>query len=223
MRSKILLFYGILAPVAYILTVFVGGVVTPGYSHVSQYVSELIQTGAPNKAILDPLFTLYNILVILFGIGLFQYVRGVQKHERKLVGTLGAITLAIEGLAGFLTLFFPQDPIGSQVTTTGTMHIILASVSSLTTMLSMLLLGMWFKTTPALRGISLYSFVFLAVVFVSGGFAARTIANPSPFNGLIERVTIGGFLLWLLVIGWRLYFSDVPSMSASNLEGVKVR
>lgn len=223
MRNKILLLCGILAPVVYVLTVFIGGVITPGYSHISQYVSELIQTGAPNKIILNPLFALYNILVIFFGIGLLQYVRNVQEHERKLAGTLGTITLIIEGLAGFLTLFFPQDPIGSQITTTGTMHIILASVSSLTTMLAMLLLGLWFRNVPALRGVGLYSFVFLGVVFVSGGFAARTIANPSPFNGLIERVTIGGFLLWLFVIGWELYFSKVPKMSASNLEGVNVR
>lgn len=218
MRNKLLLLCGILAPVVYVLTVFIGGVVTPGYSHISQYVSELIQTGAPQKGILDPLFALYNILVIFFGVGLFQYVREMHNERRKLAGTLGALTLVIEGLAGFLTLFFPQDPIGSQVTTTGTMHIILASISSLTTMLSMLLLGLWLRTIPALRGIGLYSFVFLTVVFVSGGFAARTIANPSPFNGLIERVTIGGFLLWLLVIGWRLYFSEVPSMSSGNLE-----
>jgi hypothetical membrane protein len=223
MRNKIFLLCGILAPVVYVLTVFVGGVFTPGYSHVSQYVSELIQTGAPKKIILGPLFALYNVLVILFGIGLFQYVKSVQKHERKLVGILGALTLVIEGLAGLLTLFFPQDPIGSQITTTGTMHIILASVSSLTTMLSMLLLGLWFRTIPALHGVGLYSLVFLAVVFVSGGFAARTIANPSPYNGLIERVTIGGFLLWLFVIGWELSFSKVPKMSASNLEGVNVR
>ena len=221
MRNKLLLLCGILAPVVYVLTVFVGGIITPGYSHISQYVSELIQTGAPQKGILDPLFALYNILVIFFGVGLFQYVREMHNERRKLAGTLGALTLVIEGLAGFLTLFFPQDPIGDQITT-GAIHIILASVSSLTTMLSMLLLGLWFRTIPVLRGIGLYSFVFLAVVFVSGGFAARTIANPSPFNGLIERVTIGGFLLWLLVIGWRLCFSDVPSMSASNLEGVKV-
>jgi len=223
MRNKFLLLCGIFAPVVYVVTVVIGGAITPGYSHISQYVSELIQTGAPKKVILDPLFALYNILVILFGIGLFQYVRGVQRHERKLVGTLGAITLVIEGLAGFLTLFFPQDPIGSQITTTGTMHIILASVSSLTTMLSMLLLGLWFRTIPTLRDLGLYSFIFLSVVFVSGGFAARTIANSSPFNGLIERVTIGGFLLWLLVIGWRLYFSEVPNTSLGNLEGVNVK
>jgi len=223
MRNKVLLLCGILAPVVYVLTVFIGGIITPGYSHISQYISELIQTGALNKIILDPLFALYNVLVIFFGVGIFQYVRGEQKHERRSAGTLGAITLVIEGLAGFLTLFFPQDPIGTQITNTGTMHIILASVSSLTTMLSMLLLGLRLRTIPALRNLGQYSFVFLAVVFVSGGFAARTIANPSPFNGLIERVTIGGFLLWLLVIGWRLYFSEMPKISSGNLEGVNVK
>ena len=205
MRKKALLISGIFAPLVYIVAVVLGGILRPGYSHIAQYVSELIESGAPNKAILDPLFATYNILTIAFGIGLFLYVRSVSENRRKRVGLAGALILVAEGIFGFVTVFFPQDPIGSAATSTGTLHIILASLSSLTTMLTMLLLGLWFCIIPALCRDGIYSFISLAIVFLSGGLAASTIANPGPVNGLIERVTIFGFLQWLFVIGMRAY------------------
>ena len=208
MRNKALLLSGVLAPLIYIVTVIVGGILRPGYSHIAQYVSELIENGAPNKAILDPLFAIYNILTIAFSFGLFLYVRSVSENRRKKVGLAGALVLVAEGIFGFVTVFFPQDPIGSPATSTGTLHIVLASLSSLTTMLTMLLLGLWFRVIPALRRDGIYSFVSLGIVFLSGGLAASTIANPGPVNGLIERVTIFGFLQWLFVIGMRTYRSE---------------
>jgi Protein of unknown function (DUF998) len=205
MRTKVLMLSGVLASLTYTVAVVIGGILRPGYSQVAQYVSELIETGAPNKAILDPLFAIYNILAIAFGIGLFLYVRGIPENRRKMVGIVGALVLIAEGIFGFVTVFFPQDPIGSPATAIGNMHIVLASLSSLTTMLAMLLMGLWFRVIPSLRGYGIYSFVSLAIVFVSGGFAASTIANPGPVNGLIERITIFGFIQWLFVIGVRMY------------------
>lgn len=209
MRNKVLMLSGVLAPLAYLAAVVIGGILRPGYSHIAQYVSELIEAGAPNKAILNPLFAIYNILTIAFGIGLFLYIRGVFEKRRKMVGTIGACILVAEGIFGFITVFFPQDPIGSPATATGNMHIVLASLSSLTTMLAMLFVGLWFRVIPALRSYGLYSFVSLAIVFVSGGFAASTIAHPGPVNGLIERVTIFGFIQWLFVIALKKYSSEM--------------
>lgn len=208
MRNRVLLLSGVLAPPVYVIAVVLGGILRPGYSHITQYVSELIESRAPNKALLDPLFAIYNIFTIAFGIGLFLYVRSVTENRKKKVGMAGALVLVAEGIFGFVTIFFPQDPIGGQATSTGTLHIVLASLSSLTTMLTMLLLGLWFRVIPALRGDGLYSFISLSIVFLSGGLAASTIANPGPVNGLIERVTIFGFLQWLFVIGVRMYGSE---------------
>jgi len=208
MRKEALLFSGVLAPLVYIVAVVIGGSLRPDYSHIAQYVSELIETGAPNKAILNPLFAIYNILTIAFGIGLFLYVRNVSENRRKKVGLVGALVLVAEGIFGFVTVFFPQDPIGSPATSTGNLHIVLASLSSLTTMLTMLLLGLWFRVIPVLRRDGIYSFISLGIVFLSGGLAASTIANPGPVNGLIERITIFGFLQWLFVIGMRTYRSE---------------
>ncbi len=190
MRNRVLMLCGILAPVVYAVTVIVGGLLRPGYSHISQAVSDLIATGAPNKSLLDPLFAIYNLLTIAFGIGLFQRVRADDQRGRKVVGIVGALVLVAEGLFGFVTLFFPEDPggMGAPITSTGTLHIVFAGLSSLTTMLAILLMGFWFRSVPRLRGYGVYSFISVGAIFLSGGLAAASIASKSPAGGLIERI-----------------------------------
>ncbi len=61
MKNRILSIGGALAPILYVMTVALGGAIRPGYSHIAQAVSELIETGAPNKALLDALFIIYNL------------------------------------------------------------------------------------------------------------------------------------------------------------------
>lgn len=207
MRIKILMLCGVLAPIVYAVTVVLGGILRPGYSHISQFVSELIAAGAPNKSLLDPLFALYNLLTIAFGAGLVMTVRAASETRGKVSGTLGALVLVAEGIFGFVTVFFPQDPVGAPITSTGTMHIVLAGLSSLTTMLSMLLMGLWFRKQPGLQSYGLYSFISVVVVFVFGGLAAVTGANRNLILGIMERLTIGGFLQWLFVIALKLYSS----------------
>jgi hypothetical membrane protein len=209
----VLFLCGMLAPVVYVVAVLIGGIKRPGYSQISQFVSELIEAGAPNKSLLNPLFALYNLLTIAFGIGLFAKVRAMSQSKGKVSGSLGALILVAEGLFGFLTVFFPQDPRGAPVTSTGIIHIVLAGLSSLTTILSMVCMGFWFRTIPRLRGYDIYSFISVIVVFISGGAAAYTGATLSPVLGLMERITIGGFLQWLFVIAVRLYTMEAPEAS----------
>ena len=56
-----------------------------------------------------------------------------------MVGLVGATSLVLTGVFGFMTLFFPEDPIGAQMTTVGVVHIVLAGLSSVASMASMLL------------------------------------------------------------------------------------
>jgi hypothetical protein len=217
MKNNDLMVCGVLAPVLYAATVLTGGLLRPGYSHVSQFVSELIATGAPNKWLLDPVFIAYNLLTIAFAMGLFVVVRASGEVRRRLAGSLGSVILMLEGIFGLATLFFPQDPIGTPITATGTMHMMLAGLSSLTSMLPILLMGFWFRYIPSLRQYGAYSFVSVALVFAFGGLAAYSGAVGSPIAGLIERLTIGAFLQWMFVVGLRLLsFEARPTLASGS-------
>ena len=196
---KMITVSGVLAPVLYIAAVVLGGALHPGYDHVSRFVSELLEAGAPNKGLLNPLFSLYNLMCLWFGLALFAVSRGAASPLRS-AGMAGALVLVLEGVLGLVTLVFPQDPVGAPVTVTGTLHIVLAGLSSLATMAGMLLVGLWLRALPAARRLGTWSIASLLFVFLSGGAAAAAAAFGSHVPGLLERLTIGGFLQWLVVI-----------------------
>jgi hypothetical membrane protein len=218
MNQKVLALCGILAPVVYVLTVMLGGVLRQDYSHVSQAVSDLIAIGAPNKSLLDPLFALYNLLGIAFALGLLRHLRSVHQNRGKVIGALGALVLAAQGLFGLMTLFFPEPAGGmaAAITHTGAMHIIFAGLSSLTSILAILFMGFWFRKGQRLHGYGLYSFLSAAAVFLSGGLAAYSVATQSPVAGLIERITIGGFLQWMFLIALMMHSSEGADASPGS-------
>ena len=47
-------------------TVILGGLLRPGYSHISMAISELVADGAPNRTLLSSSFLLYNLLANCF-------------------------------------------------------------------------------------------------------------------------------------------------------------
>jgi hypothetical protein len=140
-------------------------------------------------------------------VGLFQYVQSDYQHPKKLVGEMGAVVLIAQGIFGLATLFFPEPAGGmsATMTRTGELHIVFAGLSSLTTMISILLMGLWFKKSQRRRKYASYSFLSVAIVFLTGGLAAICVAHQSPFAGLVERITIGGFMQWLFVIALNLF------------------
>jgi len=74
--------------VFFVFIAILGGAMRPGYSHLSDTISELFSPGSPNKLLLDTLHTLYAVLLVLFGIGVLQLVR--TSHRARLIGTFGA-------------------------------------------------------------------------------------------------------------------------------------
>jgi hypothetical protein len=101
---------GLAAPVVYGVTVVLGGVLWPGYSHLRDPISLLESVGAPNAPLMHVLFGAYNVLLLLFGVGW----RSGQRLSSRLA-KLAAILLSMIGLLGLVMYFFPQDAIGTNV------------------------------------------------------------------------------------------------------------
>jgi hypothetical protein len=203
--KKILMLCGSFAAILYVGTVILGGLLRPGYSHLFEAISELVADGAPNRSLLSSLFLVYNTLLSIFGIGLFLKVR--DEARGRISGSVGSLALTLlVGVAGILMeLVFPQDPGGLPTTFAGTMHIVMASVASLGTMVAVLMLGLWFKNIAELKGYSTYSLISVAVIFVSGGLTAAAMANSYPLFGLLERITIGTFIVWMFITGLKMF------------------
>ena len=109
--------------------------------------------------------------------------------------------------------FFRQDPIGAPLTFSGTMHLVLAGVTSLSTILAIFFGNPGFGRMDALKALRPFSISCGFLVLTTGGLtAAGTALLPNIF-GILERSTIGSFMLWLLVVSWSMlrYGSKKPS------------
>lgn len=202
--KKLLMLCGISAAVVYVGTVILGGLLRPGYSHISEAISELVADGAPNRPLLSSLFLLYNVLASAFGIGLF--LKAKSQSRSQISGIIGSLALFLVGPAGILMeLAFPQDPGGTATTFAGTMHFVMAGITSFGTMVAILLLAFWFKSFPPLKSYVIYSWISVMIIFISGSLTAAALASHHPLFGLIERITILTFTLWLFVIGLKMY------------------
>jgi hypothetical protein len=170
----------------------------PGYSSASQTVSELSAVGAPTRPLWVILALVYTLLVTGFGWG----VRMAAGGDRRL--RAAGVLLAIYGASGILWIFAPmhlRDVLAAGGgTITDTMHIALAVA---TQVLYLVALGL---TAAALgKAFRLYSIATFLVLLAFGIQTFREApavgANrPTPMIGVWERVNIGVFLAWMIVL-----------------------
>jgi len=195
MVRKVLLICGILSSLLYVGTDILAAMLWEGYSYTSQMISELMAIGAPTRPFMIALFTVYNALVIAFGVGVWR-AAGRKRSLR-----ITAVLLVAYGAVGQVgLLFFPMHLRGAEATLTDTMHIIGTSVIVLLTLL-------YIGFGAAARGklFRLYSIGTILVLLVFGaltGLQGPRIAAglPTPWFGVMERVNIYFSLLWVAVL-----------------------
>ena len=102
MNQRFLSMCGVVAPVLFVFMTILGGALRPGYSHIADTVSELFSPGSPNKRLLDTLYTIYALLLALFGIGVLQLVRGSKQSTH--IGIIGAWMFIAMGLVSVATI-----------------------------------------------------------------------------------------------------------------------
>jgi len=167
-----------------------------GYSFTSQTVSELSAIDAPTRPLWVSLAIVYSMFIIAFGWGVWQ--SGVIYTRFRIVGAL----LIVNAVIG---LFWPpmhqrEVLAAGGGTLTDTLHIVFSIVAILLMALAIVLsagaFGIWFR---------LYSVTTLLVMLVFGlltGLDAPDMeANlPTPWMGLWERISIGAYMLWIVVL-----------------------
>jgi hypothetical protein len=199
MFRKTLLACGIAAPILYVLTVIVGAALRPDYSHIINAVSELLSNGAPNKAVLDVIFNIYGALLLAFAIGGFITLKNAPRLCRIAMG----IFIAIQVLS-FSWGFFPMDAQGTETTFAGTMHNVLGGIVALATIVMPLLMGLGLRRVEGNQTYVIYSLISSALIFVSGLSGVLLATQGVQVFGLLERITIGTYEVWIFVTAAKL-------------------
>ena len=192
---------GLLILPSYIFLYLLGGALRPGYSHVSNSVSELLSPGAPNKPALVIIQATYALLHTLFGLGVLEVAR--NSANGTLLGCAGAWTIVAIGVATIGTAIFPQDAEETPATRTGQIHKTLVfAVLIPASVVSVLLIGLWSKQAGFLSGFRLYSFVTVGAIVIMGGVGGAAVKTR--YAGLSERIAAAIAHQWLFVLAFRL-------------------
>lgn len=194
--QQTLLACGILASLLYVTTDVLGGLRYPGYSFVSQAVSELMAIGAPSERFVDPLFLICGVLALAFGVGVLREGAG---RSRPLLIT-GALLTAYAAVGFTGPTLFEMHPRGTGAQGGDTPHIIVTGVLVL-----LLLLAMTFGAFALGKRFRVYSIATIIVLVVLGiatvPYAARLAADQAtPGFGIIERTLIYSSQLWMAVL-----------------------
>lgn len=209
MFRKILVSCGIVAPVLYVVTAIVGAALRPNdYSHIVNAISELLSNGAPNKAVLDVVFNIYNALLLVFAIGAYFAMKNLPRTCRVAMGIL----IGIQVLS-FSWGFFPMDPLGAEATFAGTMHNILGGVVALATIIMPILMGLGLRRLDGFNRYAVYSFISSAIIFTSGLMGVILAGQGVQLFGLFERITIGTYEVWIFVTAMKLLATQQEALS----------
>jgi len=195
--TRILFLCGVAASVLY----FAANVIVPTqwaeYSFVDQTVSELSAIGAPTRGLWIALMVPYGILLIAFGAGVWMC--GERMKRLRLVGAM----LIAQGVVGY---FWPPMHLrGAETTLTDTMHIVFTLI-----VVPLMMLGIGFSAPVVGKW---YAVGTLSIVILFGAMAGfygpNVAANlPTPWVGIWERISIGAWTIWVVVLAVRLMRAD---------------
>lgn len=198
MTRKVLLVCGILSSLLYVTTLVLAPMLWESYSSTSQTVSELFAIDAPSRPLVVPLLLVYDVLAIAFGLGVWRSAG--RKRTLRVVGGL-LVAYGVVGLAGpFAPIHLRAALAAGEETLSDTMHGIITMVLVL-----FMMLAIGFGAAALGKRFRLYSIATILMLVVGGVLTGldqpRLVANlPTPWMGVWERINIGVFLLWVVVL-----------------------
>jgi hypothetical protein len=202
MARRSLLVCGILSSLLYVaMTIFVA-MQWETYSSASQTISELSAIGAPTRSLWAVPGAIYTVLVTAFGWGVWKSAGRIR--ALRIAGGLILAYGALGVLWPFAPMHLRETLAAGGGTLSDTIHLVLASVTVL-----LMLLAISFAATAFGTRFRVYSLATLAILTAFGALtfldAPRIAANlPTPWIGVWERINIGVFLLWVVVLATTL-------------------
>jgi hypothetical protein len=191
----------------------------PGYDSASQVVSELSAVGAPTRPLWVVLGLLYTLLVIGFGWG----VRMAAGRERPRLRFSGAL-IVIYGALGIGWTFAPMHLRGTLAagggTASDTVHLVLAAITEV-----LFLLALAFAAAALGRVFRVYSVMTCVALFAFGALTFQQSAGiakglPTPLIGVWERINIGLFLAWIIVLAVTLLVREHSRSTPASFPGI---
>jgi uncharacterized protein DUF998 len=197
-RDRLLLWSGILSSILYVVFDLTASALWTDYRYSAQAVSELSAIGAPTRPLWLVLAVVYPPLLFAFAWGVWRTTGG-----RRSLRVVAELLFAMAAL-NVVWSWFPMHLRGEPTTLTDTMHVIFAGVQVVLTLTAIAIgaagLGKVFRA---------YSIASIVVMLAAGTatflYAPQMATDqPTPGIGLLERINVYGYLLWIAMLATTL-------------------
>jgi len=185
------------APLVMVVFIITAALVTPGYSHLSETVSQLGAQGRPHPEVMNAGFIIYGLLINGFAYSLY---RRLERHTgAKTVWLL----LGIYGTGVLLSGIFQDDSkaLGTVATMQGTMHSVFAMIGFFALVIGMVVFARIVYLNPAWRGFMQFSIAIAVLNLVLSLMFLIEVFGP--VEGLLQRAFYAISLVWVEVVSLR--------------------
>jgi hypothetical membrane protein len=202
-KTRALLLAGVAVPVLYFGSLLLSAALTPGYSHVSQYASELGQAEAPAAGLFNGGIFLTGVAAIFGSAGLWLAARG--EGGGRIWSSIAALAVALFGVGLLFGALFPMpDPRHGGFGLGMGVHL-----APLALALALRPLPDWRRLVGYLSATAILMAAFLLPMMGVGGLVTR--GNVGAFQRLYA-LTI---FVWIGVASWALFTSRPSSAGRS--------
>jgi hypothetical membrane protein len=193
---------GIIGPILWLALIATAGVLNPGFSHFTQYISELGARGSATEALMNyGAFGFTGFLYLCFAGAL------LATYREGWLWKAAALLIALDGVGRMGAGVFPCDPGCVQVSAGPDLHRLFATIGFCSGILATFVCGRLLRGIPRLRPLASFSVGSGAVALVS--LALMSLAPDATLpSGLLEHLATVALSVWLLVFASRLVWAE---------------
>ncbi|MFX1605046.1 MAG: DUF998 domain-containing protein [Promethearchaeota archaeon] len=197
MTRSFFVYAGIIGPIVYAIVLFTLGALEPGYNPISQSMSELGDVEAPYAIVMNTLgFPLLGIFFILFAVGIHQNISSGEGTR------IGPFMMAMSGIFLVLTGIFPCDAGCIDVTITGGIHSLFATLAALVMIPVPLAIVPRIYSNPFWHSHVWFSWV--VIILTSLFSLLYMFPDLEDYGGLLQRLATAVPLVWMVVTATKI-------------------
>lgn len=191
---------GIAGPIIFVLGIIVAGTQYEGYSHISQEISQLGGIDSNYAWIQNTNFYLLSLTVLGFTFGLHRAIDGGKGS------IVGIVLISMLGFSSAgLNAVLPCDALCEGVTAAGKFHLITGVSGFLAMATGLIVISRRMAKSDNWKSYRRYTLAtgILAIVLFFG-IGVEDSIETSARSGLMQRIFVANYLIWLFVTGLRI-------------------
>ena len=203
--SRILSFCGILAPPTIIIIIIIAGLLTPGYNHLTDIISDLCGQESTAPELMTAGFFAYGVLIIGFSYGLYLSL------QKGIKARIIWFTLTLYGIGMILAGIFQDSPgMGSDtINAEGILHNVFITGAFFS-----LLIGVCVFAKSVYNKPSWFGFTWFSIAAMAASLALSIVflfQSYIPYSGLLQRIFYATPLIWVEIVAiWLFRLSFKP-------------